>query len=437
MNHIKFIRDKLTQKYEKIKRDNTSEVKIETEFRFTLFSKPRKGYFTPSSGVDVATYLRIKNHYTKRELKSSSSLTTDYAQNVGNFRIRKTIENDGGVSWLKKGRNYLNYLSDDYYVQIAINTEKDITEEMKNDDSLFKPDNIRIKDRTSFVFNNGQTYFGRLDITYVESDITKLESEFRKQNMTEDEIKDKLSSSRYSSYEIEFEILDYSDWNSLDSELNELYKIVHDTHRIYNQKQYETIVSYINKTINPGMWGGKAKRLIGTNNFLKARNLNYKDIVWGGLIGNEKYHYRITIKADGYRKILVFHQSGIWIVGGESEVNLVHPNQIELLNGYILEGELIPVKKRREISTKSKFLFYVFDVLATKPHNRKLLKDDSGDTSIQNEHHNIRMKHVYDIILKSYQTNQLLAIYGKKFYDFYASSELFNIIRELDPMTKV
>ena len=430
MNKVNFIQKKLVEKYNNIKKENTNNVKIETEFRFTLFSKYRK-YNVPSSGVDIATYLRIKNHYSNTINRKTTSVSTNYTQNIGNIRFRKTIENNK-VSWLKKERDYLDYLLNDYYVQIAINTETDI-EEVQS----FKPDNIRIKDRTSFFFKTGVTDIARLDITYVESDMTKLKLEFKNQNMSDKDIKDKLSNVVLSSYEIEFEILDYNANSIIEKELNNLYKIVHDTNHIYNQKQYEAIVLYINKTLNPKMSEEKAKRLIGTRNFLKARNLNYKDMVWGGLIGNETYHYRITIKADGYRKLLVFHQSGIWIVGGDSEVNLVILSSVDYLNGYILEGESIPEENRRDTSILSKFIYYAFDVLSTKPHNKKLLDGEPGDVSIQNSPHNTRMMHVYNVVVKKYNVNNTLAVYGKKFHDFFTTSQFFDIVRQLDTMSKV
>ena len=123
MNNIKFIRDELVKKYNEIKNSKTDNVVIETEFRFTLFSKMRNGYYAPSSGVDIATYLRIKNHYNGINIRSETSLTTNYTQNIGQVRLRKTIE-DNKVSWLKKERDYLNYLFENYYVQTDIKKER-------------------------------------------------------------------------------------------------------------------------------------------------------------------------------------------------------------------------------------------------------------------------------------------------------------------------
>jgi hypothetical protein len=144
------------------------------------------------------------------------------------------------------------------------------------------------------------------------------------------------------------------------------------THYLYSLSQYLTIVKHFNDTMYREDMGTSLHtstlKTMAPGGYLttfehqgvfQARNLHFRDLVYGGLVGNGENQYRVTVKADGVRKFLLFYQREVWLVHPAGEANRVIVNlPDDTLHGFIFEGELIPIEKRNF-------------PLGTDPNNRK------------------------------------------------------------------
>jgi hypothetical protein len=166
-------------------------------------------------------------------------------------------------------------------------------------------------------------------------------------------------------------------------------------------------------------------------------------MVAGGLILHPKYSYSVTIKADGIRKLLVFHSSGIWLVMAKDEADLVIRFDQDLSRklsgfyGYILEGELIPQnidgsrQLRRPGAPDQKYWYLVYDCLAIPDEEISKYSYKPGSITVQKQPHTIRMKYAQRFA-NLFVDNQLITIETKKFYGFGTAEMMFGIIRQLD-----
>ncbi|GAG79842.1 unnamed protein product, partial [marine sediment metagenome] len=112
--------------------------------------------------------------------------------------------------------------------------------------------------------------------------------------------------------------------------------------------------------------------------------------------------YSVTHKADGQRKLLVFHTTGIWLVMSPYSLNRISKKIIPTLTGTILDGEYIPINKRLEGAPKTNIWYLAFDCLAW-----------NNDNSIQKQRHGNRMNHA-QVVTDLFKSN-LLYINTKNF----------------------
>lgn len=156
----------------------------------------------------------------------------------------------------------------------------------------------------------------------------------------------------------------------------EVLKYGLDTRIIYKKSLFNKVVEDFKKELQISH-----QNMIPFNFLSYARNLKFEDCVYGGLIGG-KYRYTITHKASGVRKILYFHESGIWYISPPRYLNcLISIAQLSptgqeailKMKGSILDGENIENIEGIENT------LLVFDVL-------KIVNND-----IRNLPHNIRM----------------------------------------------
>lgn len=86
----------------------------------------------------------------------------------------------------------------------------------------------------------------------------------------------------------------------------------------------------------------------------KPRNLKKYNIMYGGLVGNPRYNYSMSWKADGVRKFLYFGKIGAWLIYGNS-FNLIARFKTPPSTEFCFDGEYIQKPK--------KDLFVVFDIV--------------------------------------------------------------------------
>lgn len=365
---------------------DAGEVEFEARFGEYKHSKFK-------SGVTRQIFNRVNDYFGKK-INSVNTRTTDYIQD----NIRKTVtipDNDRNpkVIWIRKTRLW-NQPIKEYGIRYSMSRESNI-------DSIpnFIPDVIREKNRYSYlVFNNSV----RIDLTIV--------------NMIQGSHPKSPRSKSYdeSRYEIEIELVDPSNMKNLEKAILVTLKLVQDTYVIYTHNQKMEIINYTNKILNSD-WRGN----IDHKSMVQARNLKTIDMVYGGLIGNKNTGYSVTHKADGQRKLLVFHKTGIWALMAPQSVMKISSEVIPTLTGTILDGEYIPPARRiKEKSPKTKFWYVSFDCLAY-----------NSDDSVQNRPHGKRMQYaqaVADII-----KNSLITVNTKTFRSFGTPQEFFSIMREM------
>ncbi len=355
---------------------------VELEARF---GKLTNRGFVP--GVTRETFNRIRDYFSS-SAKPIVSKTTDYIS--GN--VRKTVttpvsDEEPKTIWIEKTRLW-NQEDEKYGVRYSTSREIPIQPVIS-----FKPEIIREKLRYSFyVFKN----LVRVDMTVV--------------NMVQG-LKGRASD--VTKYEVEIELVQPMGLPYFEKAISVVLHKVLDTAVLYDNNMANSVISYVNRLMNSNKHG-----IIDHYPLVQARNLKLKDMVWGGLIGNESTGYSVTHKADGKRKLLVFHTSGIWLIMAPHTLNRLYDTEIPALTGTILDGEMIESNNRLAGAPEAKYWYLAFDCLSW-----------SGDNSVQMKPHGIRMNHAQAVADK-FKTN-LLFVNTKSFKNFTTPNEFYAVMREM------
>ncbi len=374
---------------------NTSDIgEVELEARFGTFYYNK---FNP--GVNRQVFNRIKNYFDAR-LTPINLRSTDYIMG----KVRKTIigpqnnKDNDQVLWITKQRIW-NSPDKNYGIRYSMSNE-DPVEAIPED--VFVPDIIREKNRSTYlVFGNAV----RIDITLVN--MIQGSSSKNSKSKTKDDV----------TYEVEIELVNPSKIDLFEKAIIVTLRLILDSIKLYTETERKQIVDYTNYVL-----GSKKRGILDHYPLVQARNLKVRDMVYGGLIGNNKTGYSVTHKADGNRKLLVFHRSGIWLVMAPNFVNLISKQQIPYLYGCILDGELIPMNKRLEGASLSKIWFLAFDALAW-----------NDDASIQTKHHGQRMQYAQMVSEKTKDVldSSIISIDTKSFKNFSTPQEFFKVMRDM------
>lgn len=385
---------------------------VEIEIRFGEFrGRDFKG------GISWRAYERINNYFSNppngKPLISTRTKTTDYIRNVSTRdsqsgipiskkSIRKTLviptneDDEIGEIWIEKTQLW-QQVNEDYPFRVALSTEVEI--EPINEE--FKPDVIRTKNRVSYLIFNGNM---RLDLTMVDM-------------INEDNVDS-------TQYELELEILNITALSNLQTAASVVLLLLLDTVELYTRKERNDIVNYVNDIL-----GGWDRGIIDHRPIVQARNLKLRDMVWGGLIGNEYTSYTVTHKTDGIRKLLVIHRSGVWLVMAPSEINKVTSQSYRQLEGYILDGEYVPNDGSHRIYKNGapicRIWYNTFDCLSAPFEQR----GQYGDTSVQNYPHKDRM--IRAQIVADYLKSTVIQVITKTFREFRTAEEFFTIMSEM------
>ena len=351
---------------------------VELEARFG-----RSTQYEFKSGVTRSVFNRIKQYFDSRS-GSEYIKTTDY---IGKNNVRKTITLDNEEVWIKKVRLWNQTISE-YGLRISMSREIPI-------DSVpdFKPTVIREKTRYSYLVFNSTV---RIDLTIV--------------NMLEN--LSKKGKDGGTTYEVEIELVKTNGLRNFEVATTVTLQQVLDTNKIYTQSEATTVKNYINSLLN-----SQKRGYIDHYPLVQARNLKLKDMTYGGLIGNQETGYSVTHKADGQRKMLVFHETGIWLAMAPHSLNKVSDIKIPELIGTILDGELIPLNNRLDGSPKTKYWYLSFDCLTW-----------SG-RSVRDKMHGVRMNHSQAVADKV--KTELLWVNTKIFKNFGTPQEFFAVMREM------
>jgi SAM-dependent methyltransferase len=330
----------------------------ELEAKFTSYDYEERKF---SSGVPHVHYIRLIEildkdiNYTKKIEKSDVILYED--------NIRKiTIDKVGGQEIiLERKTNIKNIDIKDYNIRISLNNE--ILADIKN---------IELKGITRGRIRHSYTSL----ISPIRIDITEITQ------ITEKKITIK--------YEVEIEYHGLkSNIQIFFDKIEEIFKLMKGTKNIYSnqmKKDLDNDISLLLKT-KPET-GTEAKSMVKSDEkyskitsktLVRARNIKYRDLVYGGIIGNKTVlnknvlidkskgvNYYITYKADGIHKYLIIHDTGVWLVYPDDEYNLVISSNdenfkhIEKYKDSVFDTELV-IPKYNENNTE--YYILIFDCL--------------------------------------------------------------------------
>ena len=348
------------------------------------------------NGIRQSEYNNLKLLFEK-ELSADNSYSIDEI----NEQIRMSKDENGHISWIRKERIWQSFLKD-YPIKISLSRELDI-EKVDN----FQAKVIRKKYRTSFyLFSHAM----RLDLTKVEEEIIE------RQSLTY-------------RFELELEILDIQRLNKLDPALNIILKKHYQTFELYSQEEKENIIEHVN-TLLAGWYKHpydrqRNRNVLDDHLLVQVRSLKLRDLVFGGLIGNNKTSYVVSHKVDGIRYLLVFHTSGIWLINAPHNVIKISSDNVVELNGTILDGEYIPVERRKATAPESLVWYVVFDCLAsTKLRNAS----QSGDNYIQKLPLINRLGYCQSIADR--YKNSVIFLTTKIYRQLVSADQMFEIVRQ-------
>ena len=366
------IKEKIVSTY------NINKGDVELEARFGLF---KKNVFKP--GVTRSIFNRIKSYFDARA-SASNTESTDYI--MGNVRksvINTEDKDKAEIVWITKNRLW-NVPLKEFGIRYSMSSEIPIDPIAEH---LFNPTFTRKKKRSSYlVFGNSV----QIDITLVTSFSENVET---------------------ITYEVEVELLDRTKLSSFEKAIEVTERLVLDTVVLYPESLRIKVVNEINSIL-----GSNKRGFLDHYPLVQARNLKMRDMVFGGLIGNEKTGYSVTHKADGQRKMLVFLNSGVWLAS--TTLTRVTDQKIEHLTGTILDGEMIPEDKRLKGAPKQRFWYLAFDALAW---NR--------DKSIQKKPHGQRMFYAQSVA--DAVKGELITVNTKSFKNISTPQEFFKLMREM------
>ena len=351
-------------------------VEVELEARFGEF---RGRNFTP--GVSLSSFQRIEEFFSAGA-KAEQKHTTDYIRDNIRKTVLSPITPDGReeVTWMRKTRAW-NHDVPDYNLRLSMSREEAI-DPVPN----FVHTETRVKHRRSYVVFNGTV---RVDLTVVGQ-----------------------------RYEVEVELLNQQSFPNFDRGVQITLQKLLNTLILYTTGEANILTNYIN-----GILQGRKPYVIDHTVLVQARDLNLKDLVIGGLVGNPDTGYTVTHKADGERKLLVFHESGVWLVMAPRHFNKILDLKVPQLYGTIIDGEELSPSKRRTGAPAAKYWFLAFDCMARR-----------GDGTIQNLPHSQRMEFCQVVVnyissLK-YQSEdkRILAANTKDFRGFNTVNEFYDVM---------
>ena len=394
---------------------------VELEARFGRIGNQG---FVP--GVSRQVFNRIRDYF-EGKAQSIRTRTTDYISK----NVRKTVTNPVGnevteTIWITKQRLW-NQDDNNFGIRYSMSREIPIQPILD-----FKPEIIREKNRYSYRVFGGAI---RIDITMV--DMIRLDG-----------------SSDRTKYEVEVELLNPTgidttggstgnygppgatgsgnpgSSSSFEKSLTLILQRVLDTVMLYNSQEANAVIAYVNMLL-----GSENSPSIDHRALVQARNLKLKDIVWGGLVGNREVTqnqtqnqvqnqtenqgtgYSVTHKADGQRKLLVFHTSGIWLVMAPYSLNRLTNTNVPAFTGTILDGELIPKSNQLQGAPTTGVWYLAFDCLTW------------SNQDVRNLPHIRRMD--YAQAVADQFKSQSLYVNTKTFRSFNSPQEFFVIMREM------
>jgi hypothetical protein len=412
----------LSEKYYSllVKTLNRYTENIEFEIRF----KKSKG-----KDLDFKEFYRVKSYlesvYGKTEVKRTEDFIQNDRNKDRNVNERLTLVNTHNNSYYTKilKTKIWDDVNKDINIKASVSTEteQEVNEPYKDWDVL------RVKNR--YTWDDTRRH--------IRFDITKVTQSTKEGDRT--------------IYEVEMEsihplfynrdsMLSVEDMENLKTHLHiasqEMLKIVmqiNDTDMPYTTSAKDDVANFINTTLNAKKYITNPKTFIKEGEMFedidtRARNLQFRDMVYGGLISKSnrtdkitddptRVGYSVTVKAEGLRKFLIIHSTGIWLVY-RSEFCKICP-LIESFKGLVntvIDGEDI-----RDINNRKDYLDYShyylpFDTLVYK---------GKDVTNLTLKKRRELLNELFELSPVIYTNKKLLVLENKPFIYFQETSDSF------------
>lgn len=263
---------------------------------------------------------------------------------VCNLLKIRSIKNNttGKIEYMRKERHN-NVDLGSIGVRISLSSEIPINESDARILTTSSECTIRDRERYSMILNNDV----RLDLTKV------------------------ITQGNSTTYELELECITREDVvNKLNKAYELVFGLINEGSQFYTTDEASNVIEFVNRTML-NFNDIKTKNLFPESEvrskisyypFPRPRNIKHADLKYSGIVGGKVATYSCTYKADGEHKLLVFDTMGTWFVNPPNFITLIDRYNYQL-DGLILEGELIPVNKRRT-NIEKQFVFYVYDCLS-------------------------------------------------------------------------
>ena len=337
----KFLKSNRSIYYEE--KDDTS-IEIEIEYRVKGFDEDSfetlKNALKEMSGR--------KHGWLKYEEKNSKDRIFDHG-------VRLTYDPNTKTTLTKNGEEYETIINS---IQKTVKAQKFFGRDkltISTEETIYTYPNYfytehitRLKERTSFPIHD----FILIELTKVEQD-------------------GKIS------YEVEVEL------KTMDNDCIRLYEEIIDTVKKFLPDN-KTVVKFYNMVMT-----GKKSEVLIYGSVSRARDITFRDLisektVSEGILGG----YKLSVKADGEHKFLIFHSTGVWILFPGDDIRKVGDIKgYEFMDNTIIAGELI---KQQNMKSSDIILdadvFIPFDVTCYKGSVIKDIEDyDSRRTIIEND----------------------------------------------------
>lgn len=384
----------------------------DTNDKRILELEAKYGYYSGTRFNSNVPYIHYERLLTRlREDSVETIEESQVAQSKDVRRITITNQGDGAetIIWQRKSRIRDIELAE-YDIRISANIEEELDEIPNN----FVAAVIRDRTRHTFILVEGLV---KVDLTEV-----LMRSE------------DNIIRPRY---EVEVEYFGPS--NNLDifaEQVEYIFKLLRGTNLVYtNTVKNQLITDAIN------ILGGTRDNMIDKQVLVETRNIKQRDLVYGGIVGNQRIDdnkvlatpkrpgkeglgtsYMITFKADGLRKMLIIHKTGIWLVYPPFEFNLALDTTLNVpqldrllnaMNGTILDGELVIPRTPKNTT----YWYLAFDCLAFR-----------GNAGIQRQPYTERQK-VALAIANAVKT-PIITVDTKETAELKTPSDFFRLVGE-------
>ena len=446
---IKFLPYHTTMKQKKI---NKKLRKNLTKFsKYDFFEIKRKLDF------DMSDYNENEYHYsniTITEIGPEPKIYTSILYTGESHDSIRVIEEDENVTVQFKGKNlfqsdkeksHWKYFYNNYGSKITLSNEITLNETEYNieDNKIYSEGKsyTKSKQRNITRYSYKLSNFARLDLSKVT------EKGFSKR------------STDITIYEIELEFIgDLNNADEINDFLNTMenvLKMIHFTEVCYSRNEYFEIVKFFNSTLSSEPWNNRES--LNHKISYNLRDLMFKDLLGssdssmfdlvvqedGTIHPNSKetvYRYRVGHKADGERKYLITHRSGLWLLSPSFKVNKLIDYPLNGFENYIVECEHIGNHNLYNgLKVYKKYTLLMFDCLSTPREE----ESEKGDITIQSKYHNDRLFECNKLSVylnDLFSQSDLIETRTKRFIEFNNAEELFKvcnnlIIEQQEPMT--